>query len=370
LIRFFLATLTLLCCSFTLGEAAPAYPVTYSHRVVHGASLHIIDANLNDRRVVVAPALAQRGIGRSETFSHFVNRLRPTAAINGTFFSKRGLKPVADIVVDGELRHFGGMGTALALSRDGVDFIRLPKSRRVDWSGYQAALAGGPLLVWEGFAKPRPGGEGFGDPHVFARAAPRTAMAITKYNHLLLVTTARGCSLGKLALALRDLGAVYAVNLDGGSSQAMYYRGRMIVGAKRPLTNVLCVYVKPSPIAETKLRPPRGVDWRTGHTARPSLAFAAGTVKIQARLPRKWEGEESVLISSNQPLPAGASLLVKLDDNVIATVTALPAEVPLNLTRLPGPKHQLWLGVQDAEGTLLGRIDRIFKPGTAGNQAW
>lgn len=349
--------------------AAPD-PISYSHRAVAGANLHVIDVNLNDRRVVISPAISQRGIGRSETFSSFVSRLRPTAAINGTFFSKRSLKPVADIVVDGKLRHFGGIGTALAVTREGVDFIRVPKSRRVDWSEYQAVLAGGPLLVWEGFAKPRPGGEGFGDPHVFSRAAPRTAVGITKYNHLLLVTTARGCSLGRLAAAMKALGARYAFNLDGGSSQAMYYRGRTIVGAKRALTNVLCVYVKPSPVSPEKLRPPRGLDWRAGHSARPVVGFAVGALKVRAKLPRRWEGEESVLLSANQPLPEGARIVLKLDDEEIVSTTTLPSEVRVDFSRLPGPKHQLWIGLLDVTGKTLGRVDRIFKPGTAGNQAW
>jgi hypothetical protein len=83
--------------------------------------------------------------------------------------------------------------------------------------------------VWEGFAKPSPGGEGFGDPAVFARAAPRTAIGITAQNHLLLVTTARGTSLGKLAAAMRSMGCLYAFNLDGGGSAAMWFRGKMIV---------------------------------------------------------------------------------------------------------------------------------------------
>jgi len=350
--------------------AGPPDPVSYSRRSVAGADLHVVDVNLNDRRVVISPEIAAGGIGRAEQFSSMVKRLRPVAAINGTFFSKRTLRPVADIAREGKLVHFGGIGTAIAFARDGVDFIRLPKSRHVDWSEHRAALAGGPLLVWEGFAKPLPGGEGFGDPHVFARAAPRTAIGITKWNHLLLVTTAKGCSLAKLAKALRQMGAVYAFNLDGGASAAMWYRGRMIASSKRPLTNILCVYLKPEPISTANLRPPQGLDWRRGHTARPSVGFRAGEMRLWVKLPRRWSGEQSLLVSADQALPPGWTVVAKLDGEPVGAATALPAEIALDLSACNGPKHFIGIGVLDDQGKTVGRVDRFFKPGTAGRESW
>ena len=350
--------------------ACAAGPVAYSRRNVGGVQLHVIDADLNDRRVLVSPAIAARGIGRTEGFSSFIQRLRPTAAINGTFFGKGNLRPVADILIDGTLVNFGGIGTAAAFATDGVDFIRLPKSRHVDWSEHRAALAGGPLLVWDGFAKPLPGGEGFGDPAVFARAAPRTAVGITKDNHLLLVTTARGTSLAKLARAMRDMGAVYAFNLDGGGSAAMWYKDRAIVRTKRSLTNLLCVYLKPEPISTAELRPPRGLDWRDGHQPRPLLHFAAGDLKVSAKLPREWSGRQSVTVSADKPLPEGWRVSVRLDDEPVAVATRLPADLEIDLSNLNGPKHQIWIEILDDQGKAVGRTERIFKPGTAGRHAW
>ncbi|MFB3880357.1 MAG: phosphodiester glycosidase family protein [Armatimonadota bacterium] len=344
--------------------------MAYSRRAIAGADLHVIDVDLNDARVVVSPAIALRGIGRAEQFASFIGRLQPAAAINGTFFSKRSLRPVADIVINGKLVHFGGIGTAFAVAADGVDFIRLPKSRRVDWSEHKSALAGGPLLVWEGFAKPLPGGEGFGDPHVFARAAPRTAIGITRANHLLLVTTAKGCSLAKLARAMKAMGAIYAFNLDGGASAGMWHRGRMIARPKRPLTNVLCVYVKPTPASTTKLRPPRGLDWRSGHTARPGIGFRAGEMRVWVKLPRRWEGSQSLLITADRPLPAGWTLSAKLDGEPVGEASSLPAEIPLDLSGCHTPKHHLWVGLLDDQGKTIGRVDRFFKPGTPGRDSW
>lgn len=318
---------------------------------------------MRDRRVVVSPAVAAGGIGHAEAFPSFIRRLKPAAAINGTFFSKETLRPIGDIVLDAELVHFGGMGTAIAFARDGVDIIRLPMSRHVDWSEHRAALAAGPLLVWNGFAKPRPGGEGFGDPSVFARAAPRSAVGVTADNRLLLVTTARGTSLGRLAAALRDLGAAYAVNLDGGGSAAMWCRGRMVKSPRRPLTNILAVYVKPAPVSGAPLRPPRGLDWRGGHPPRPVLRLSADGVSVSVTLPRYWEDGETVLLEGEWELPEGWRVVVLLDESPVLITTRLPVEMALVLSPLERPKHSFWVRVRDAEGQAVAGEERIFRIG-------
>jgi hypothetical protein len=349
------------------GRPAAADPVAYARRQVAGVQLHVIDVDLNDPRVVVSPAMASSGKGRCESFSRFISRLKPAAAINGTFFSKRSLLPVGDIVIGGRVAHFGGMGTAIAFARDGVDVVRLPMSRRVDWSGHRAALAGGPLLVWDGYAKPLPGGEGFGDPHVFSRSAPRTAVGVTNSNHLLLVTTVGGSSLGKLARAMRDLGAVYAVNMDGGSSCGMYYEGQMIRGAGRSLTNVLAVHVRHEVKPRKPLRRPRGLDWRNGHGPRPGVSLSVKGIRLYLQLPRKWEAEVSLHVRANKPLPAGWGVRVRLDQESVETLNALPAAVELDLSKLdPMREHEWRVNVLDAQEKVVGHVERIFRIGQSG----
>lgn len=344
------------------AEAFAREPVSYAKRTVEGVSLHVVSVDLNDPRVVVSPAIAVGGIGRSESFSRFVQRLKPAAAINGTFFDKRSLRPVADIVSEGKLLHFGGMGTGMAFGPEGaVDVVRLPKSRHVDWSAHRSALASGPLLVWEGFAKPRPGGEGFGDPSVFARAAPRSAIGVTEDNRLLLVATARGSSLSRLARAMRSMGAVYAINLDGGSSVGLSYRGRLTISPRRNLTNVLCVYVKPEGTREKPLRPPRGLDWRSGHPPRPVLSFSAGGIRVSAKLPRSWTGRQSVLIDADGELPADHRVQVRLDAQTVGETGALPSTIEVDFDGLTSPKHVLWVGLIDGNGKTLGSAERIFR---------
>ena len=85
--------LAVACLLLVLGPAR-SEPVCYTVREVAGLRLHVITADIQrSARVHVDPAVAQRGCGTSESFSSFVSRLRPVAAVNGTFFSKRDLRP-------------------------------------------------------------------------------------------------------------------------------------------------------------------------------------------------------------------------------------------------------------------------------------
>jgi hypothetical protein len=209
-----------------------------------------------------------------------------------------------------------------------------------------------------------PGGEGFGDPSVFASAAPRTAVGITEDNRLLLVTTARGTSLARLAAAMREMGAVYAVNLDGGASAAMWHRGRMIRRPRTPLTNILGVYLKPEPVSQDALRPPRGLDWRGGHRPRPIVRFAAGEVRLSVTLPRRWEDGGETLIEADGQLPDGWSVIVLLDGSLALLADTLPVVMPLDTAHLRDrPRHSFCVRVLDGEGKAAADAERIFRVG-------
>ena len=79
------------------------------------------------------------------------------------------------------------------------------------------------------------------DPHFLGRSN-RSAAGLTPANKLLLVSVPKSISLADLAGVMRGLGCSQAMNLDGGASMAMYYRGRTVLPAGRRLTNILAVY--------------------------------------------------------------------------------------------------------------------------------
>src|SRR5579862_4602312 len=70
----------------------------------------------------------------------------------------------------------------------------------------------------------------------------RVAVGVTANNKLIFVATRKPVYLSALARAMKDLGVRNAINLDGGSSIGVYYRGDMIIRPGRRLTNLILVY--------------------------------------------------------------------------------------------------------------------------------
>lgn len=208
---------------------------------VHGVPVKVVVANLNDSGVGVSVVTTRR-LGRAESVWRLLARARPTAAVCGTYFSKRDKIPIGDIVIDGELVHFGGFGTSLCITYDNrVEFVRAPRWRHHDWRAYECVLGAGPRLLLNGQVWVQPRAEGFRDPRVYA-ATSRTAVGVTKHNKLLLVVTRHPVTLRQLARLMKALGAVNAIALDGGASTCLYYRKRLLLKPGRPLTNLLVLY--------------------------------------------------------------------------------------------------------------------------------
>jgi hypothetical protein len=111
------------------------------------------------------------------------------------------------------------------------------------WLAVGEAVGAGPRLVRDGEIAVDPLSEGFQDPKILDDRAMRSAIGITKTGKLLLVTAA-GPAIGELAVLMRSLGAVQAMNLDGGGSSGLYCNGQILTRPGRPLSNAL-VFVRP-----------------------------------------------------------------------------------------------------------------------------
>ncbi|NCO42435.1 MAG: hypothetical protein COZ06_33920 [Armatimonadetes bacterium CG_4_10_14_3_um_filter_66_18] len=223
------------------GSAA-TQSVFCENRVVLGVPLHLITVNLNDRRIKISSQLAAGFPGGDEPFASMVKRSGAVAAVTGTYFSTISRLPVGDVVIDGSLRYFGGFGTAVALTPGNeVTFKRVPFGRHVDWREHETVISSGPRLVHQGQVAVNARAEGFFDPHVLTRAW-RVAVGLTPARKLLLVAVTRKLTLTELAKLMRRLGCQEAINMDGGSSTAMYYRGRILTAPSRRLVNLLTVH--------------------------------------------------------------------------------------------------------------------------------
>jgi len=116
------------------------------------------------------------------------------------------------------------------------------------WLGVQCAVGGGPTLVQRGKVLVTAREERF-QADIARGRAPRTAIGYVGDTGIVLVTvdgrqaTSVGMTLYELARFMRELGAVEAINLDGGGSTAMVVRGKLVNrpsdGFERPVSNAL-----------------------------------------------------------------------------------------------------------------------------------
>jgi len=111
------------------------------------------------------------------------------------------------------------------------------------WPGVFDAVGGDPILLLDGAQTPI---------CVSCARQPRTAIGVTATGRILLVVIdgrqprwSRGATLGELRSILRDLGAVDALNLDGGGSSEMVVKGEVVNrpsdGRERRITNAVLI---------------------------------------------------------------------------------------------------------------------------------
>lgn len=120
------------------------------------------------------------------------------------------------------------------------------------WEGVRYAVGGGPTIVRRGKVHVTASQEGFNS-HVASGRAPRTAIGYARDGTAILVTVdgrqpghSVGCTLFELARLMVGLGAVEAINLDGGGSSTMVVGGRAVnkvsAGQERFVSNVVGVF--------------------------------------------------------------------------------------------------------------------------------
>jgi uncharacterized protein YigE (DUF2233 family) len=113
-----------------------------------------------------------------------------------------------------------------------------------DWSDVVEAVSGGPLLIRDGKLFVDLKDESFRAGWTGCQIKARTAAGVTQDHHLLLVTVEGSHTLWDLAKFLRHLGAVDALNLDGGGSTAMYVNGETVTQSKRKVASAIGIFPK------------------------------------------------------------------------------------------------------------------------------
>lgn len=220
-------------------------------------SINLIEINLD--RAQVGMKLAYNQTTLTQT-SDFAEQNHAIAAINGSFFSMESGGSVVYMKEDEELIARGASGRNVYTENGGIgwdsDFKPVIMERpESGWEGVNISnlLTAGPLLIFENARRE------FRDDPFHQNRHPRTAVGITGENNLLLVTIdgrsfqSYGMTIPELAQFFSELGAIYAINLDGGGSTAMWiHNGVGVVNypsdnlefdhqGERPVSNALLI---------------------------------------------------------------------------------------------------------------------------------
>lgn len=175
-----------------------------------------------------------------ETTSQIAEDNNAIAAINGGGFTDQssdkqwtgtGGLPIGVIMTGGKVV-YNDLGdnkedTVLAMTKDGVMLVGNYTVGKLKELGVQEALSFGPALVINGKMTPMSGDGGWG-------TAPRTAIGQRKDGAIILLVidgrslSSPGATLKETQEVMYKLGAVNAMNLDGGKSTTMYYDGEII----------------------------------------------------------------------------------------------------------------------------------------------
>lgn len=126
---------------------------------------------------------------------------------------------------------------------DRVDYRVETKNQsgsEIDWSSITTAVGAGPTLLKNGVIMANAKKEGFTEAGMDIKVGQKSFAGVTKDNVLILATAAK-VTLKQAAEICKSLGMINAINLDGGASSSLYYKGKVITTPGRKLSNALVI---------------------------------------------------------------------------------------------------------------------------------
>ncbi|MGG3837344.1 phosphodiester glycosidase family protein [Paenibacillus thiaminolyticus] len=209
----------------------------------------IVEVDLLHPKIRLDVAVAGGKIGSVDSLKHMADTSKAAIAMNGTFFdayTKTSYKPpYGHIVKKGELVHPSPADrrTVLVFTKDNeVELVKGKEfPQRFEEGDVEGALQAGPRLVTNGQVSVDPVPEGFKDPKILTNSGARSAVGVTSDHKLILLTTS-GATIPELAQMMKQAGAQQAMNLDGGASSGLYYKGKYITSPGREISNALLVH--------------------------------------------------------------------------------------------------------------------------------
>jgi len=247
-LRITIFVLLLVCPSLLFGQglSTRVSRVNVSGKMI---PVRVVSASFDAYRIKVA--IAYDKIGATSSVGSIASQNGAAAAINGTYFdaytSSPYKPPYNTLITNGVLRNAAGFGTTLGFDSVGnymLDRVKWsirngPRNTATPefWLSAKEVMGCGPTLVKDGAICLNVRGEGFKDPRIVSASALRSAVGLTANRHIIFITC-KG-TIRQLAQVMKGLGAIDAMNLDGGDSSALWVRGRYVTGPGRNISNAL-----------------------------------------------------------------------------------------------------------------------------------
>jgi len=122
-----------------------------------------------------------------------------------------------------------------------VDY-RITKHADQNWEHVVEGLSAGPKLISDGDVAVHAIQEGFTEGKITDWSSMRSAIAVMDDGMIMLVTSP-SATINQLATAMTELGAVEAMNLDGGASSCLWANGEYITPPGRAISNALLFFL-------------------------------------------------------------------------------------------------------------------------------
>lgn len=210
----------------------------------------VVKVDLLHPNIDVKAVWAKNQKGSVDSVQNIAKHFNATIAINASYFnattssSTYGI-PYGDFINNGVLENVGGTDQgSIYFAHDGSVKIlpggELRSFHKANPSVIQSSVQAGPRLVNNNVVNIDPLGEGFKDPRILTANAERSAIGMTNDHQLLIVATSN-MTLAETAILMNKLGAIHALNLDGGGSSGLYYKGKYVANPGRMVSNAIVV---------------------------------------------------------------------------------------------------------------------------------
>lgn len=210
--------------------------LVYSKRIYKDSDgkpvvVYVTDADLSKLSVINAtPGYGEETSGVRSTTKQAMQAAAEAgyqvfAGVNADFFAiDSDYHPKGLCIKQGKVLRNDGADAWFGITKDGTPVIGTQSDYNSKYKDNLAEAVGGRYIILkDGFI----GDVAYGNQFGYTRH-PRTAVGITADNHIILMVVdgrqpslSNGASLGDLAMLMKDVGAVNAINLDGGGSSGM-----------------------------------------------------------------------------------------------------------------------------------------------------